>query len=281
LNPCGHVVDLIRSCYECDISLFADDVDQLTKIRWYFTEPGTPALPFDTPFSSRTWDIRENLVPDLGEKRARKWRGGLPPFPVSLGGPCGTEEQWNEGASVDDEIPDTWPGSLVPVCCPPPSPVGPGGIAWGGTLTHNLQRGGIAWGGEIDTGVIVSCCPSSAVPTELVFTVTSATGGCSCWAGFTVNLTYNPGGHNWTGSALDPCGFGETVFVGFGCQHNPPIPDQWFIGMNAGGYLIQGATSPIGTCAPFNVDIVANAVFPYNLCGGDGFGFLFINISPA
>lgn len=119
MNPCGSVVDVIRTCYSTDMRFFSDDPTKITRVDWYKTTG--PNMPFASSFGSKTYDRIEGLVPlPIGEvEGTQKWRGWNPPYPIDPGPPCGTSQQWAQGATAADPIPAQQPGSLLPVCCPP------------------------------------------------------------------------------------------------------------------------------------------------------------------
>jgi len=126
------MIDVMRSCYDADMAFFKDDPSVLTRVRWFFVPEGTPHVPFPNLFMSQTWNIGEEPEPTLGERYAgRRWRGGLPPYPINVGSMCGTNEQWGNGALTTDPVPSTWADSLVPLCCNRPNPTAMGGMAFG------------------------------------------------------------------------------------------------------------------------------------------------------
>jgi len=131
---------MIRSCYKADMNFFIGS-NVSTRVQWYFVPVTNPTLPYETAFYSRIYE-REELPPEeLGEQyHNHPWRGGLPPKPVSVGGICGTPDQWKFGCLDTDPIPPDYPNTQIPVCCNPPQP-GPllGGPAIGGQLSASAS----------------------------------------------------------------------------------------------------------------------------------------------
>jgi hypothetical protein len=124
--------------------------ERLTRVRWYFTPEGAPALGLPTRFASRVWDIKEFPIVPLGETASpRPWRGPVAPFPVGVGGLCGTPDQWLNGVSDGDPVPPVHPGTMVPTCCGLP----------------NLFTGGREITGSSQ---VESCCPAAGGPGALL-----------------------------------------------------------------------------------------------------------------
>lgn len=134
VSPCGLAVDLLRTCYTQQVR-FYKDTDELTTIRWYFTD--APPLPVPTIYSSYVWD--DDNGPRGGMHRGTVfqgeqleslpvWNNGLNP-PVAGNPPghyCGTPEQWlgelemsEHGEAATDEGRPTCCGSVpvVPLTC--------------------------------------------------------------------------------------------------------------------------------------------------------------------
>jgi len=111
------VVDVLRQCYTADVRFF-NDSEELRKIVWYFVPDDRQAMPWEHAFGSRIYDREEELEPAIGERfEPVPWRGGQAPCPETGGGLCGTEAQWQFGASVDDPLPEVHPGTNVGKCC--------------------------------------------------------------------------------------------------------------------------------------------------------------------
>ncbi len=112
-------------------------------------------------FPPRNWDLQEWIHDDLGEHKHRVWKNGEPPYPVNIGKqPCGSIDQWANGASVNDAIPLDWIDSKVPSCCPEPPWAAIGGEALGGAEQA------------------MPCGPCAALP--LVFTMIMGSNGPPC-----------------------------------------------------------------------------------------------------
>jgi hypothetical protein len=130
-----------RYCYSVPVAFFRDSPGTVQRIEWYKSDPKAPSMPFATSFSSLQYEMEDYPgEPLVGERYAgRNWRNGLPPYPVSVGGLCGSEEQWAEGASALDPIPGNWPDSAVPRCCNPPPQVILGQIGYGAIGDETIQ----------------------------------------------------------------------------------------------------------------------------------------------
>jgi hypothetical protein len=145
-------VDFLRTGYSVGMRFFNDAPDDVRRVDWYKADPKAKMMPFATSFASLNYDVKdEPYQPAIGEEYGgRKWRNYSPPYPCPKCGLCGTEEQWQRGASIDDPEPETWPNSPVPKCCCPPPPIGLGGIAYGGSVEQGKPLGGgIAYGGSV------------------------------------------------------------------------------------------------------------------------------------
>ena len=160
MNPCGHIVDAIRSCYTVPCRFYRDSPTNVGQITWYFqNDPKAKGLPFPSLFYSRIYDRHEwpqELVGELYGPAA--WSGGLPPAEVGSGGLCGTSEQWAEGALLGDPLPLVYPGTLLPVCC--------------GQIGHS--QGGVAIG---EVNVVSGCC-TDPIPALLFITFGPLFGPC-------------------------------------------------------------------------------------------------------
>lgn len=123
----------MRSAYSAEMAFYRDQPTIKTSVQWSFVPDTNPLMPWDHCFYSRIYE-RHELPPEaIGEQyHPHPWAGGKPPFPLSVGGPCGTEYQWQHGALSTDSVPGVWPGSQVPLCCPGPPPSMVGGLGIGG-----------------------------------------------------------------------------------------------------------------------------------------------------
>lgn len=154
-----------------DLRLFRDDPSRLTRVRWYFVDQDVPFIQRPYFFGPRNWDLRDWIDDDLGEVQARTWKNGFPPFPQVRGRePCGSTEQWANGVSVNDPVPNDWFDSTVPICCPHPPIAVFGGEAIGGADTA------------------MPCGPCDFLPTVITAHLSSLGPGCSAIDGLSVVL---------------------------------------------------------------------------------------------
>jgi len=152
-------VDILRSAYQVSIRAFSDDPEKVTQIRWYRARPKAQMMPWASSFGSRVWEERDGEGQEaIGEVYGTsQWRGGQIPSAMPTGGLCGSERQWQQGATAADPIPATWPGTNIPVCCSKPERQDLGGIALGGEVASIIiekPEGGIALGGEVASIII-------------------------------------------------------------------------------------------------------------------------------
>jgi hypothetical protein len=139
---------MLRSCYAADMQFYFDSPATLP-IVWYFVPDDRATLPFSTVFSSRIYDRDDEPQLPIGELyKPVPWRGGQAPGPVASSGNCGNANAWLKGVSINDRLPDVWPGTDVPKCCaaPPPQFFGEGG---GGGIMSEPFRGEAAGGGRV------------------------------------------------------------------------------------------------------------------------------------
>jgi hypothetical protein len=136
---------------------YRDQPEERTRVQWYFTADDAPPLPWSSSFGSRVWELTEPQLP-LGERlKPRKWAGGKPPYPVSIGGLCGDQEQWQQGALSTDPRPERWFLSVWPKCCVAPPPAGVGGTVFGGEVA-SVNPYPPPYPQETDCGCGCSCC---------------------------------------------------------------------------------------------------------------------------
>lgn len=124
VDPCGRVVDWVRSCYRTAMAFRADG-KCVHLVQWHFAEKTALSLPFPTAFCSRNW-AEPQPYPLLGEVwlYPRPWANGG--FPLTLAGDghfCGDQNVWEDGVTGD--CPPGLPALIdgVPVCCG--GPIGP------------------------------------------------------------------------------------------------------------------------------------------------------------
>jgi len=79
---CGQIVDVLRSCYRCNMRLDPRRPDLLTEMEFFYAPPGAKFFRGPTAFSSRNYtEVRENPDLTLGEVEVTtRWvRGDCPP----------------------------------------------------------------------------------------------------------------------------------------------------------------------------------------------------------
>jgi hypothetical protein len=144
-------MDVIRSCYRVPMRFYQEQPNTTAMVQWYFVPQSNGTVDFPNSFFSKTWDVEEEVEPELGETFAgRVWSNGQPPYPVTPGGLCGNARQWHFGSVPTDPIVANWPGTAVPMCCSMPPLVGFGGTAIG---SHTIE---------------LPCCADDELP-EVVF----------------------------------------------------------------------------------------------------------------
>ncbi len=117
INPCGCVVDVLRSCYRSQMNFFSDCTVPTT-VRWYFTEPGAAAMPFPTAFASSNWENEWSWNGPIGENQqlyTHAWSNGHTPRSVNGQRPCGTADQFANGFPKNTFAPAlNWPLPVAP-----------------------------------------------------------------------------------------------------------------------------------------------------------------------
>jgi len=126
------VVDVLRQCYSAEMAFFHDRPGELRTVHWYRVPETAKEMPWATAFGSRIYERGDEVQPAIGERFSPvPWRACNPPCPTPAGGLCGTEDQWANGASIDDLLPAVWPGTAIPQCCNLPLVGSCGGVAIG------------------------------------------------------------------------------------------------------------------------------------------------------
>lgn len=172
------------------------DSSDTVNVDWYFVDGTTEGMPWASAFTSAIYDRKEDVPPTIGEQfEPVPWLGGRPPYPTAVGGLCGTMEQWQNGCSISDPLPDLYPNTLVPVCCSPPPEKPQGGQAVGGQATVNPPPS--------------LCSPSTLVPINMCLAaewiqpgsppVNPPYGQGPVW---TTELTFGTSGPNIWGSGI-------------------------------------------------------------------------------
>lgn len=104
ISPCGRPVEYLRSCYRTQVRFFKDRPDILTPIIWYFTDR-TDWIAWPHKFGSHNWDEYHPVdgcpVGEVGGNGTYS-NGKRPPEAVDGPHPCGTPQQWAEGALFAD-----------------------------------------------------------------------------------------------------------------------------------------------------------------------------------
>lgn len=166
---------------------FPDDPSRVTTVQWYWTR-SIKSLPFPTAFYRRQWEHGEDNQEPIGEIfGTEKWHGAHPPYAIGYGPPCGDAELWLKGAPSSAPIPDRWPNTLVPKCCPQPPPDPVGGVAVGGIAGpccagQNTAAVNFTWSS-------VTCIPGGVGSVPLL----PFTGDCSYDPSFFTAVVYHTG----------------------------------------------------------------------------------------
>lgn len=244
----------MRSCYSANVAFWRDNPTELSKITWYFVDPSVGVIPYATPFSSRTWDILEGIVPELGERATpRPWSAGNPPWGGPPGAVCGSEDDWTNGALSSDPDPPVWPGTRVPLCCPQPGVVATPGEAY---------TAGIGTIGP--TG----CCDGVTLPALVTATCVDAGPGCACWLGLEVPCEPSfSGGWIAISRTVNPCfdSLGPWNFSIF-CSILDDGSLTWKVGLLQGAFGWVTNEASLGTCDPFEVLVTCDPR-PGTTCG--------------
>jgi len=121
----------MRSAYKARFRFYHDSSTQ-RKVFWYFVPDDRETIPFEHAFYSRIYEREELPQEEIGELyEPISYYGGQEPCPSTGKGLCGSETQWQAGASIDDPRPPVHPGTKIPVCCLPPLLGCCGGLAYG------------------------------------------------------------------------------------------------------------------------------------------------------
>jgi len=128
MNPCGLVMDFLRSCYQCNM-VFRDG-DSPIPVKWYFASPDANAFPGWHKFGSANWVNRETSAGALGEQPGtRAWRDGSPPVNAGTGNTfavqCASQVNpswWTEGIPSGEES-GPYNANGLPECCVTGPPV--------------------------------------------------------------------------------------------------------------------------------------------------------------
>src|SRR4029077_21135429 len=79
LNPCGMIIDPIRSAYYAWIKVDPQGTVR-QRIRWYFAEPDAKVFPYPTVFGSSNWlDVKYDYDGPGEEVEGHHWANGASP----------------------------------------------------------------------------------------------------------------------------------------------------------------------------------------------------------
>jgi hypothetical protein len=102
-------------------------------VQWYVAPDSALSMPFEHAFYSRRWERNEGGGQVIGEDpltvRFHSDAGIVPPTGRLF---CGSQQQWQQGASILDRLPLTNKLTGLPCCCGPAPHVGRGGLLLGG-----------------------------------------------------------------------------------------------------------------------------------------------------
>jgi hypothetical protein len=156
VNPCGRVVDYLRSCYTALVAFDPSNPGSLTEVTWFEAAPDALPLGVPTVFCSANWDDGKVVTP-IGEQR--KVRGWVSPVSISVvpgahQGICGSASAWMLGGPPGGATPIN-PLTGLPFCCGSASVFGlgarfqPGEVLTIGVSTYLRGQGcGIVYGGQ-------------------------------------------------------------------------------------------------------------------------------------
>lgn len=121
IQPCGLIVDWLRSCYRTAMIVRTGDTAIL--VDWYFADPDAKCLDIWTPFRSHNMEPDARQVGNLGEQPGpRPWRNGRKPSNGWTGDDnskaCALmhSDWWLDGLGAGDDS-GPFNADLVPECC--------------------------------------------------------------------------------------------------------------------------------------------------------------------
>lgn len=151
-NPCGMVMDTIRSAYRTKIRPFRDS-DEEVEIRWFFAAPEAKDFPGEHRFTSGNWELDKPSWNGPGEVKgaSRPWSNGERPPQLNGQHFCGKLEDFQRGAlSTAAPLKNAQRG--VSLCCDRKI-VGRGQLrAGGGAIRPGMAPGGVHVGGQVIAG---------------------------------------------------------------------------------------------------------------------------------
>src|SRR5205823_2631316 len=147
LNPCGCIMDHIRTPYRRKCRIFRDS-DAVVTLSWFPAPEGAQYFPGSHLFASRDWRDRLEDWGRLGEiqEAKRRWTTGNP-LPKYLGQCIVGDPDWYVNG-VPASATATTP---LPSCCAPPPEIGAamlgGGPGMVGIISagRNLRVGGLSF----------------------------------------------------------------------------------------------------------------------------------------
>jgi Lipase (class 3) len=106
-STCGLAVEWGRSCYVSGWRLFRDNLEVVTRGRYYFAPPNTPHFSGFHNLGSRNWEDKNHLLEQgLGEDQTYKqsWNGGQIPAAPPLPSVVGSLECIQQGETIEHSI---------------------------------------------------------------------------------------------------------------------------------------------------------------------------------
>jgi len=124
LNPCGLIMDMMRSCYAT--TMVFRDGDEPVPVLWYFADEGALCHPSFNFGGSHNWQSRVSEAGAIGEQPGpRFWSNGAKPANGGSGDAiakaCALEqvEEWANGLGPGQET-GPYDSEGVPICCKGP-----------------------------------------------------------------------------------------------------------------------------------------------------------------
>lgn len=192
-------------CYTRRMQYVAGDPTKSFVAKWYFCAPTAKPIPFPTAFCSANWDEVWYKPTDLGDDATAKKTyspGTLANISAgdSFAGPAAYFATGAPGPAFIPRYGDGTPVECVPVQIP--------------HAGHHKGAQGIV----LPTTVTVPCCTNPLPWIIHGLTANDFGSGCSCMAGITFALTWDPVNNWYAGSFSVSCGIGpQTVLVQLNC----------------------------------------------------------------
>jgi len=272
VNPCGRVMDLLRSTY--DVQMVFKEGDPPKTVSWFRCQEGAQLFPEPHAFFSYNWDT-DFPTGTIGEQRpgVRPWNNGQGPKCARGQGRVVGQLDWFAGGQSDSIIPASprpVAGGRTPgACCCSVPPSGRGGSLYpdsaypvssgcGGLLFKGgLRPACPKWGKVVQAGWILFnlVCPHSITS----FLVTRPKGG-NVWHGT------NP----FAGTPGATCDFWPTndECTTFACSIFIPGIGHW---KSDNGTVTYAGPSATGIAPLVSVDVMPP-------CSGSAFNFGFFTV---